>query len=141
MEHLLRYAILALLEHPRVDLRDLMKLFVFEGFRRQVIDNVTDPQVLFFWKHEFPAMNYQNSADGVSPIANKLGAFLAHPTIRAALCEPKQPLNFRQIMDNGEILIVNLAKGRIGADVSNVMGGLITRCIGCFFSFLVLRGH
>ena len=29
-------------------------------------------------------------------------------------------------MDTGQVLIVNLAKGRLGADVSNVMGGLIT---------------
>ena len=129
MEHLLRYAILALLETPHADLRDLMKLFVFKGFRRQVIDQVTDPQVLFFWKHEFPAMNYQNSADGVSPIANKLGAFLAHPLVRTALCEPMEAISFRKTMDMGELLLVNLAKGRLGADISNVMGGLITSSI------------
>ncbi|WP_298296693.1 type IV secretion system DNA-binding domain-containing protein [uncultured Litoreibacter sp.] len=129
MEHLLRYATLALLEFTQADLRDLMKLFVFKGFRRQVVEQITDPQVLFFWKHEFPAMNYQNSADGVSPIANKLGAFLAHPAVREALCDPKTPLSFRAIMDNSEILLVNLAKGRLGTDVSNVLGGLITSSI------------
>ena len=129
MEHLLRHAVLALLEQPSADLRDLMKLFVYKGFRRQVTERVIDPQVHFFWKHEFPALNYQTSADGVSPIANKLGAFLAHPVVRTALCEPKEPLSFRSIMDSGQALIVNLAKGRLGADVSNVLGGLITSSI------------
>ena len=88
MEHLLRHAVLALLEQPSADLRDIMKLFVFKGFRRQVTDAISDDQVRAFWKYEFPAMNYQTSSDGVSPIANKLGAFLAHPTVRQALCEP-----------------------------------------------------
>ena len=129
MEHLLRHAVLALLEQSSADLRDLMRLFVYRGFRRQVTERVTDPQVRFFWKHEFPALNYQTSSDGVSPIANKLGAFLAHPGVRAALCEPKEPLSFRSIMDSGQALIVNLAKGRLGADVSNVLGGLITSSI------------
>jgi hypothetical protein len=129
MEHLLRHAILALLEQPSADLRDLMRLFVYKGYRRQVTESLTDPQVRFFWKHEFPALNYQTSADGVSPIANKVGAFLTHPTVRASLCEPAQPLSFRSIMDSGQVLIVNLAKGRIGADISNVMGGLITSSI------------
>ncbi|MGC9417823.1 MAG: type IV secretory system conjugative DNA transfer family protein [Rhodovulum sp.] len=129
MEHLLRHAVLALLEQPQADLRDLMKLFVYKGFRRQVTEQLTDPQVRFFWKHEFPAMNYQSSADGVSPVANKLGAFLAHPAVRTALCEPSAPLRFRALMDSGEILIVNLAKGRLGADISNIMGGLITSSI------------
>lgn len=129
MEHLLRHAILALLEQPRADLRDLMKLFVYKGFRRQVTESLTDPQVRFFWKEEFAKMNYQSSADGVSPVANKIGAFLAHPTVRTALCEPREPLRFRSIMDNGEILIVNLAKGRLGSDISNLLGGLITSSI------------
>ena len=129
MEHLLRHAVLALLEQPSADLRDLMRLFVCKGYRRQVTESLTDPQVRFFWKHEFPALNYQTGSDGVSPIANKLGAFLAHPAVRTALCEPQKPLSLRSIMDCGQILIVNLAKGRMGADVSNVMGGLITSSI------------
>ena len=41
------------------------------------------------------------------------------------MCEPEHPLRFRSLMDTGGQLIVNLAKGRIGADVSNVIGGLI----------------
>ena len=129
MEHVLRYAILALLEQSEADLRDLMKLFIYKGYRRQVTENLTDPQVQFFWKHEFPAMNYQSSADGVSPVANKIGAFLAHPVVRTALCEPREPLRFRSIMDSGEALIVNLAKGRLGSDISNILGGLITSSI------------
>ncbi|MEM9839502.1 MAG: hypothetical protein AAF830_10165 [Pseudomonadota bacterium] len=126
MEHLLRHAVLALLELPRTDLRDIMKLFVFKGFRRQIVERIGDPQVKAFWKHEFPALNYQTSADGVAPIANKLGAFLAHPLVRQALCEPLEPLRFRTLMDQGQTLIVNLSKGRLGADVANVLGGLVT---------------
>ena len=129
MEHLLRHAILALLEQPQADLRDIMKLLLYKGFRRQVIDELTDPQVRMFWKSEYPALNYQGSADGVGPVANKLGAFLAHPTVRTALCEPAEPLRFRKIMDQGQILIVNLAKGRLGADIANILGGLITSSV------------
>jgi energy-coupling factor transporter ATP-binding protein EcfA2 len=126
MEHILRFSLLALLEQPTADLRDILKLLTYKGFRRQVTDRITDPQVQFFWKVEFPAMNYQGSADGVAPIANKLGAFLAQPAVREALCAPKKPLRFRTMMDTGQILIVNLAKGRLGADITNILGGLIT---------------
>lgn len=125
MEHLLRYAALALLDQPKADLRDIVRLYVDKDFRRTVIAGIVDKQVRAFWTIEFPNMNYVNAADGVAPIANKLGAFLAHPVIRRAVCEPEQPLRFRQIMDRGEVLVVNLAKGRVGADMANVMGGLI----------------
>lgn len=129
MEHLLRYAILALLEQPRADLRDIVRLFIDRDFQRLVVSRITDEQVRFFWREEYNAMSYKTSVDGVAPIANKLGAFLANPLVRTAVCEPKTPLRFRRIMDGGNILIVNLAKGRLGADISNVLGGLIAASI------------
>jgi len=129
MEHLLRYSILALLELPQTDVQDIMRMFLDKEFRKQVIANITDPQVRQFWTEELPAMNYKNAADGLAPVANKLGAFLSHPVVRKAICEPDIPIRFRQIMDEGKILIVNLAKGQLGADVSNVLGGLIVASI------------
>ena len=66
-------------------------------------------------------MNYKTAFDGVAPIANKLGAFLAHPVVRHALTEPEEPLRFRKIMDAGQILIVNLAKGQLGSDIGNAL--------------------
>ncbi|HHG90310.1 MAG TPA: DUF87 domain-containing protein [Devosia sp.] len=129
MEHLLRYAVLAFLEQPEADIRDIVRLYVDKDFRHKVVARVTDEQVFAFWTREFPNMNYQTAVDGVAPIANKLGAFLASPVVRKAICEPQHPLRFRRIMDEGGILIVNLAKGRLGADMSNVLGGLIVASI------------
>lgn len=125
MEHLLRYAVLALLERPHSTLQDIMPMFLNKSFRYQVLTHVKDEQVKWFWASEFPGMNYKNAVDGVAPIANKLGAVLAHPALRKALCNPDEPLRFRKLMDEGTALIINLAKGRLGADNANVMGGLI----------------
>jgi hypothetical protein len=125
MEHLLRYAILALLDYGEADLRDIIRLYVDKEFRRTVIRTLHDAQVIQFWTKEYPAMNYANTSDGVASIANKLGAFLASPVVRTALCDPSQPLRFRRLMDQGEILIVNLAKGQLGSDISTVVGGLL----------------
>ncbi len=129
MEHLLRHAVLALLDAPDTDLRDIPRMFLDRSFRIEVLTHVSDPQVRRFWTEEYPAMNYKNASDGFAPIANKLGAFLSHPTVRHALCEPAKPLRFRAIMDTGQGLIVNLAKGRLGADIADVLGGLLVSSI------------
>ncbi len=129
MEHLLRYALLALLDTPEPDLRQIVPLYLDKEFRRGVVAQIQDAQVRDFWMREFPTMNYKTAADGVAPIANKLGAFLAHPVIRTMLCEPKTPLRFRSIMDEGQMLVVNLAKGQLGSDLANVLGGLIVSAI------------
>ena len=125
MEHLLRYAILALLDTTQPDMRQIIPLYLDKEFRGQVLPQIQNVQVRAFWENEFPAMNYKTAADGVAPIANKLGAFLAHPVVCQALCAPKKPLRFRSIMDQEQILIVNLAKGKVGTDLANVIGGLV----------------
>jgi hypothetical protein len=45
--------------------------------------------------------------------------------MRKAICKPEKPIRFRRLMDDGGMLLVNLAKGRLGADISNLLGGLI----------------
>lgn len=125
MEHLLRYAVLALLDQPEADLRDILPLFFDVAKRERLGEHIVDEQVRQFWTVEFKALRYKGATDGVAPIANKLGAFLAHPLVRRAVCEPAEPLRFRKIMDEGQRLIVNLSTGRLGADTANVLGGLI----------------
>ena len=125
MEHLLRYSVLALLETPKATLADIIPMFTDKAFRSRVVARVTDDEVRRFWQDEFPNMNYKNAADGVAPIANKIGAFLAHPVVRKAVCAPEKPLRFRRIMDEGQVLIVNLGKGRLGTDIANILGGLV----------------
>lgn len=125
MEHLLRFSVLALLGRDDATLADILPLFLDKEFRKEVVAGITDEQVRHFWTVEYGKLRYQFTLDGVSPIANKLGAFLAHPVVRKAVCEPEKPLRFRKIMDEGQMLVVNLAKGRLGADISNVFGGMI----------------
>lgn len=125
MEHLLRFTLLALLERPNSTLSDIVPMFTTKSFRSQVLSHVTDTEVLKFWKEEYPNMNYKNAFDGVAPIANKLGAFLSHPQVRKALTNPVRPIRFRTVLDEGTPVIVNLSKGALGSDISNVLGGLI----------------
>jgi type IV secretory pathway TraG/TraD family ATPase VirD4 len=125
MEHMLRFALLALLSRPSSTIADIVPMFLDKDFRRQILSTVADPQVRQFWELEYKAMNLKAAVDGVAPIANKLGAFLAHPMVRKAVCTPEKPLRFRRLTDEGQILIVNLSKGRLGTDTTNVLGGLI----------------
>jgi len=120
---------LALISRPNSSFSDIIPMFTNKAFRRSVLQSVTDPEVLKFWNEEFPKMNYKTAFDGVAPIANKLGAFMSHPVVKKALCEPEQPLRLRSILDDGAPLVVNLSKGQLGSDISSVLGGLILSMI------------
>ena len=125
MEHILRNALLALLDQPSATLPDLLRLLRDEEFRKAVVTNVRHEPVRRFWTEEF-----RGHADIISPIENKVGAFLADPLLYRMLTKPERPLSFRQIMDEGSILLVNLAKGKIGEDAAGLSGGLLVTTIG-----------
>jgi hypothetical protein len=129
MEHILRNTLLALLELPEADFSDVLRLYADKTFREGVVRKLDNEQVKAFWKTEYPKYTYRYQAEAIAPIQNKFGAFLADRRLSRFFLSPEKPLRFRQIMDEGKILIVNLAKGQIGSDSANLMGGLIVTAI------------
>jgi hypothetical protein len=109
MQHLLWFSLLALLERPGSTIADVMPMFLNTGIRKEVVAGSTDEQVKLFWTSEISKTNCKTAADGVAPIANKLKAFLAYPVVCTAVCGPKMATGFSKIMDEGEILVINLA--------------------------------
>ncbi len=130
MEHVLRNSLYALLGREGSKLPDILRLYHDEAFRKEVVREIENDVVRDFWVHEFANYPARLRADAVAPIQNKLGALLADPMLYRILVEPKIDLSFRNIMDGGQMLLVNLAKGRIGEDSSLLLGGLIVSTIG-----------
>jgi hypothetical protein len=130
MEHILRNALYALFETPDAVLSDILRLMSDETYRKEIAANISNEQVRSFWLHEYPKYSFRYRADGIAPIQNKVGAFLADPTLRRILTDPQKDLHLRQVMDAGGVLIVNLAKGKIGEDSANLLGSLLVSTIG-----------
>src|SRR5262249_46511531 len=83
-----------------------------------------------FLSNEFERFSFGYRVDGTAPIQNKVGAFLADPLLNQILTSPEKDLHIRQVMDKGQVLLVNLAKGHIGEDSSSLLGGLLVTTIG-----------
>lgn len=130
MEHILRNTILALLDQPSATLPDILLMLTDKNFRSQAIRNIENEQVLKFWTNEFPNYSGRYQADGIGPIQNKVGAFLADPRLHKILTRRDGGLRLRSIMDDKKILLVNLSKGKIGEDSSSLMGGLLVTSLG-----------
>ncbi|MEQ1899922.1 MAG: type IV secretion system DNA-binding domain-containing protein [Devosia sp.] len=130
MEHILRNALLALLEQPKATLADILPLLSDKAFRSKLVTKVENQQVKTFWLKEFPNYSFRYQADGIAPIQNKVGAFLSDPRLRKFLTPDDGGLRLRTIMDEGRVLLVNLAQGKLGADSSHLLGGLLVTALG-----------
>ncbi|MDJ1420281.1 MAG: type IV secretion system DNA-binding domain-containing protein [Candidatus Methanoperedens sp.] len=133
-EHILRNVILALLDGEKTlldynkskTLLDIYRMLSDWRYRNKIVGEIEDPIVKSFWKNEFPKYLYQFKGEALSPIQNKLGAFLSVPLVRNIVGQTESRVDFRELMDKQKILLVNLAKGRIGEDNSSFLGSLIT---------------
>ena len=125
LEYILRYTILALLEYPDTTMLDIPRMLTNKDFRNKVLAKVTDTVVLQFWRVEFSNWSEKYATEAIAPVLNKVGAFVANPTIRNIIGQPKSTFNIRQIMDEGKILIVNLSKGLIGEDNAAILGAFL----------------
>jgi hypothetical protein len=125
LEYILRNCLLSLLDCPGATMSDILRLLNDHSFRAKVIPLVSNKQIREFWQKEYERFPERLRAEAISPIQNKVGAFLSNTLLQKILTKPEKALNLRRIMDEGKILLVNLAKGRIGEDTSNLLGSLL----------------
>jgi len=130
LEHILRNAILALLDVPEANLLDILRLLSDKSYREGVIKRISNDRVREFWQDEYAKYPKRLRSEAIVPIQNKIGAFLTDPVLRRLLTKPEQPLAIRKIMDERKVLLVNLAKGRFGEDSTSLLGGLLVTTIG-----------
>jgi CxxC-x17-CxxC domain-containing protein len=125
MEHIMNNVIMSLLDYPGSTLLGINRLLTNKGFRARVVANIKDPVVKSFWVDEYNVWEDKFRKEAIAAIQNKVGQFLSASIIRNMLAQVKSTINIRGIMDNRQILIMNLAKGRIGEDNSKLLGGML----------------
>ena len=130
MEHVLRNTLYALLERNDAKLPDILRLYSDDDYRKEVVAGVRNEVVKRFWLNEFEEYPARLRAEACAPIQNKLGALLSDPTLYRILVNPEIDVRFRSLMDEGKVLLVNVAKGRLGEDSALILGGLVVSTLG-----------
>jgi hypothetical protein len=128
LENILRNLVFAILHLPQgtfLDISNLLRNKSRESKKMRpeilkVIDNETARQ---FWLHDYEGYNRTD----LSPPVNKLGKLLLSDTVSLMLSQPESRFNFRKIMDEGKILLINLSN----------MDTSVKQVLGCFILSLL----
>lgn len=103
---------------------DIPRLFADESWQRYKINKVRNPVVKSFWEKQM-AMTGQRERQEIIPyFAAKFGPFVTNAQIRNIIGQVKSGFDFRDVMDNGKILLCNLSKGKLG-DLNSQLLGMI----------------
>jgi len=100
------------------------------SYRQSVARDLDNSVVQAFWLNEFDEYSPAFRAAVTAPLHNKVGALLTDPTLRRFFTEKGAFLDLREIMDEGATLVVNLDKGRLGENGTNLIGSLLPSHIG-----------
>lgn len=122
MTSVLGNAILAFLESSNGGtLADLRRFLVEADFREQVLRTVADPEIVYYWRREFPLLAGRPQA----PLLTRLDTFLRPKIIRHMVNQRQDRLDFRWMMDHRKIFLAKLAQGAIGEENAYLLGTLI----------------
>jgi hypothetical protein len=122
-EHWMRNAALTLMDSPEGGtLIEIPKLFTDDSFREKKIQTVQDSVVKAFWTQQLAKTADFHKSEMYNYFISKFGRFMTNITMRNVIGQPKSSFDFREVMDNKKILLINLAKGSIGEINSNLLG-------------------
>lgn len=128
LEYILLNTIMALLAAPdacRATFLSIPRFLVDPAYRKRVLATVDDPRVQSFFRDEFDHWGERLLAEALSPVQNKIGQVVAHPKVRAALCQWRPSFDLDAILRKRQVLLVRLPKGELGADPANLTGSLL----------------
>jgi len=125
LEYIFRNVLLALSDYENANFLHIIKMLQDKQFRKKVLIHIKDPLIKDFWEKEFSKRSERFAAEAIAPIMNKVGQFVSSPIIRNIFWQSKSTINIQNIMQEWKILLVNLSKGLIWDDNSNMIGSFI----------------
>jgi hypothetical protein len=128
LEHLLRNMIFSLIHLPNgtfLDISNLLRNKSEESkiVRREILKVIDNETAQKFWLYDYE----KYGKDDLGPPKNKLSKLLVSGTVSLMLSQPESRFNFRQIMDEGMLLLVNLSN----------LGSMVRGILGCFILSLL----
>ncbi|MCM2339050.1 MAG: type IV secretion system DNA-binding domain-containing protein [Burkholderiales bacterium] len=103
-------------------LLEITRVLADKEFRDMKLAKCKNPIIKQFWISAEQTSGDQSLANFVPYISSKFDNFISNDIMRPVVLQQNSVFNFRKIMDEKKILLVNLSKGRLGDINANLIG-------------------
>jgi len=121
-EHSIRNAMLTIMYKKGSTFIELVRILTDEKYVQEMLPLVKDPIVKRYWTDQIAQTSDFHKSEILDYIVSKFGRFVTNAMIRNIIGQSKSAFDFRKVMDEGKILLINLAKGKIGEENANFLG-------------------
>ncbi len=125
LEHNIRNAMLTVMAQPGTTFIEVQRALTDPTYVQELLPLVKDPMIRRYWTDQIAQTAEFHKSEILDYIVSKFGRFTTNKLMRNMIGQSKSAFDFRKVMDEGKILIINLAKGLIGEENSNFLGLLI----------------
>lgn len=123
LEHAARNGLLTVMSAPRGGtLLDFIRVFTDDRFRRELLPYVRDPLVRRYWTDQIVHASELHRSEVLDYVVSTFSAFVTDYTLRSILGQHENSFSFREAMDSGKIVLMSLAKGRLGSTTATFLG-------------------
>ena len=121
-EHAIRNAMMTVMSEPGATFIEIVRVLTDQKFLQELLPKVQDPIVRRYWTDQIAQTSDFHKSEVLDYIVSKFGRFITDKMMRNIIGQSQSAFNFRNVMDEGKILLINLAKGRIGEENSAFLG-------------------
>lgn len=121
-EHAIRNAMLTVMTEPGASFIEVVRCLTDARYVQELLPKVKDPMVRRYWTDQIAQTSDFHKSEVLDYIVSKFGRFVTDKMMRNIIGQSTSAFDFRKVMDEKKILLINLAKGRIGEENSNFLG-------------------
>lgn len=121
-EHAVRNAMLTVMSEPGSTFIEVVRILTDSNFVQELLPKVQDPIIRRYWTDQIAQTADFHKSEVLDYIVSKFGRFVTNKLMRNIIGQSQSSFNFRKVMDEGKILLVNLSKGKLGEENSNFLG-------------------
>jgi len=102
-------------------LLDVFRCVVNQDSLTELIDQTEDEII----REQLVRVKEDMSSYEMEPLQRRLNDFVMNPTIRRVIGPEESGVDFREAVDNGKIILVDIQKGEVGETVSQLVGSIV----------------
>lgn len=125
LERAIRNVMLTAMEDPQATMVDVLRLLIDDTYVQKFIPLIKDPLVKRYWTDEQAKTSANRKGEMMGYFVSKFDRLVTEKLMRNIVGQPKSAFNFEEIMAKKKILLIDLAKGKIGEENSNFLGLLL----------------
>jgi hypothetical protein len=134
-EHAARNAMRTVMSHPGMTLIEVVRVLTDPSFVRELLPRVNDPLVKRYWTDQIAQTSDFHRSEVLDYIVSKFSPFVHNRLVRNIIGQSKSAFHLRQLMEEQQVLLVNLAQGLLGQKLSTFLGMvLVPRLLAAAFS-------